>query len=272
MKNFGLTIPVGLGDMLLISAALNATKDRFNKINMNIRWDFAKKYKNDEKNYGNFCVSILKLLLTDPKFVINDRSQNFPFKTMDKLWREHKMPPVLPRYVDQLTNKSCSIDGEYVVVTTKVRELNRALFNKTNPLLMNKLKELSSKYKIVIIGEREVEMNNEYKIHGEAKVYGMYDNIISAVKNNVVDCTMPKLGITVPNIENIKKDCTIMNNAKCVFTLGCGGNLILALAVANKIVSFRKDRYKFIDHVFQQSKHFHNTENNATYSSFLKAC
>lgn len=261
MKTLGITIAVGLGDAIFIAAALNNVKDKYDKITVNVRWDIAETYKNDGKGYSAFYREILKLLFADPKFIIDDKTQKLPFAGMHELW-SWGIPPVLPRFGKILkTTEPFSIEGEYIVVTTKVRQLDKKVYDKIKPKFLAHLKKLSAKNKIVIIGERKIEMNREYEHYSSRFIYSIYNDIVGAVKNNLIDLTVPKLGITVPDIETLKRDCSIMNNAKCVITFGCGGNFILATAVAKRIIAFRKDDYNFVSHAFIGVHQFLQTRN-----------
>ena len=81
----------------------------------------------------------------------------------------------------------------------------------------------------------------DYLTENVNDIYGIYEQIISNISNDrIVDLTVPALGIIVPNLEQIQQDCLIMKEAKCVITLGIGGNLLLSLSVANTI-GFRNE-------------------------------
>jgi len=264
MKTFGLKIAAGLGDAIFIAAALNAIKDKFDRIYVSVRWDIADTYRLGGQPYRQFHTEVLKLLFADPKFILDNPDKNYPYFSVGALWAAG-IPLVLPRFGKVLTTTDplpAEIDKQYIVVTTKVRQLDSKLYKCVKIDFLATLVELSKKYKIVIIGEREVEMNPEYLIYGNRYIYCIYDHLIGALKENVVDLTVPKLGITVPNIDTFKRDCSIMLNAKCVVTLGCGGNFILAAAVAKRLLAFRKDDYAFVSHAFKGVPQFLETRNH----------
>ena len=98
------------------------------------------------------------------------------------------------------------------------------------------LKNVSKKYKIVVIGERAVEYNEEYTQHGSDQVYSIYNDIVTNIaKDRLVDLTVPSLGITTPNLENIRKDCSVFRDAKFTIMIGFGGAFCLSATTSNVI-------------------------------------
>lgn len=249
--NYELTIAVGLGDAILISSALHQVKHKYENIYVNVNWPLAKNFKNNEIGYSKFYKDLLTIVFDDPKFIIDDPSKNPPKKDMNGLMKDGIFP-VLPRYKDKLTSKTIKQDIEkpYIVLTTKIREFSRTKYESSKQKIFDELNRLSSLYNIVVMGERFVEMNNEYKIHGDQKIYGIYSDIKNCL-HKFTDITIPKLGIEAPTIENLKKDCSIMSEAEAVITIGAGGNFCLGLAVAKKIISLRDDEYRFVNSFFK---------------------
>jgi len=266
MKTLGLSIAIGLGDAIFISAAINNIKQNYDNIYLNPLLELAETYKNNGIEYSEFFLNFLRLLCFDSKYIINDKSKSFPFVPTENLF--NNITPVVPRFSIQLhCDNYIPISEEYIVITTKIRQLHINLYKKTKDSLLNSLNKLSEKYKIVILGEREIEINNEYSHYGSKHIYNIYKDLITV--NNILDLTIPKLGITVPNINQLKKDCTIMNKAKCVITLGCGGNFALASATAEKLIAYRNDDYKFVDVIFKNNKDLILTNNNLSFIKHL---
>ena len=260
---------MGLGDGILISSALHKIKHNYDNIYVNVNWGLAKTYKSND-SYSNFYRQLLDVVFDDPKFVIDDKTRNPPKMNMEDLIRIG-IPPVLPRYQNKLKTKiDENIQSPYLVITTKVREFPRAVYNANKSSIFEQINKLSKKYKIVIMGERVVEMNGEYKIHGESKIYGIYNDIKKHLNNNVLDLTVPKLGITPPTIENLKKDCTIMSGAHAVIVMGAGGNFCLAIAVGKRVIALRNDTYKFADTLLSQSPDMHSAKNPNEFVNLLK--
>jgi hypothetical protein len=106
-------------------------------------------------------------------------------------------------------------------------------------------------YKLVVLGEKVVEMNPEYQHYTDRYIYSIYQDIMSHVgADRIVDLTFPALGITSPNLTQFLQDCLILNQAKFVITLGVGGNFCMATAVANTI-GYRLDNDEIADLIFK---------------------
>jgi len=69
--------------------------------------------------------------------------------------------------------------------------------------------------------------------------------------NNILDLTVPALGITAPNLIQIQQDCLIMNKAKLVITIGVGGGFCMATTVSN-VVGYRTDDDPIANAVFNK--------------------
>lgn len=256
MKTFGATISIGLGDAIYIASAVNKVKHLYDNIYINASKELADRYKNNTL-YNDFYIEFIRTLFTDPKIIIQSEKK-FPYIPTETLMNGY-FSPTVPRFIKELTDQKYTTEKEeYIVITTKVRQLKYEVYFNIKNNLINKLKNLSKKYKIVIIGEKEVEMNTEYQAYGSNYIYSIYNDLL--LLENIVDCTIPKLGITAPELETIKKDCTIMNKARSVITLGCGGNLALALSVANNLNSFRTDNYVFIDKMLINNQQLYTTK------------
>ena len=241
MKELTIPIATGLGDLFLISAVLNNIKNDYDIIRINPQWWFIKDYKkytNEQSQlFKDVFSNIIKLLLNDEKFIIGGHNKNEPVKGFEDLCKDWVVP-VLPRFSDKLCNNNydLNLDSEYIVITTKIRELG-CNFNYIKIDLLNTLNLLSKKYKIVILGDCEQYLGQDC----------IYDDIVKNLKHNIIDFTIPYSKMLIPDIEQIKKDCTIMNRSKCVITLGCGGNFCMSLSVSNRMISFKNDRYNSVN-------------------------
>jgi hypothetical protein len=266
MATFSLTIPLGIGDAIFVASSLNAIKHHYEAIYINIHPGLAQAFK-DNAQYDDFYLELVKILFSDPKFVINDRTKVCPYVPTEELFN-NVIIPVLPRFYDRLTSTDIpSIEGEYIVVTTKVRQLTSTIYQAVKPRFLASLEQLSKKYKIVILGEKLTEMNTEYRQYGAQYIYNIYQDLVGI--SNVIDLTVPKLGITSPEIGQLKKDCGIMRGAKNIITFGCGGNFILATAVAQRLIAYRIDDYEFVDRMFQGQTDLITTNNSDKFIALL---
>ena len=183
------------------------------------------------------------LIFTQAPYKYNGWSNNNPLNT-GQLIRELKITPVKPNLDNLLcVGEPLALNEEYIIVTTKARCFSRSKFYPLSVHLWRTLKTLSEKYRIVIMGEREVEKSKEYTIAiNRDNVFSIYDQIIANVPSErIVDLSVPALGISTPDLLKIKQDCLIMKNAKAIITLGIGGNLWLSAAVSNMTIGYRDD-------------------------------
>lgn len=268
IKEITIPISTGIGDIILISAALNKIKHKYDRIHIKPRFWYAEESKRYTKEQSErareFCNNLLKLLLkADEKFIITETKKNDSFEHFEKLCKS-VIEPVLPRFEEELCLKDCNeIEGEYIVVTTKIRGL-KTFSNKWKEYF-KVLNELSEKYKIVVVGEKDYDLNTSIyeKVH---YFHCYYNELMKNIKNNIIDLTVDGGSIFIPDLEQIKKDCTIMNRAKYVITVGFGGNFILGISVANRMVNWR-EHWPVYDCIMNQKEEFYSYFN---YESFEK--
>lgn len=267
MSKLELSISLGMGDIIYMAAALNAVKDKYDEININANWELADVYKNNHK-YADFSYELMKKVF-DKKININKEGKYKLIAMTDGL--NPNIIPTLPRFLKQLSGEQKPLTGNYIVITTKVRQLNKNIYNNVKSQFLDTIKELSNKYNIVILGEREVEINYEYSQYNNKNIYSIYNDIKSNIKNNVIDLTIPKLGIQIPTFDKLEKDCAIMGGARSVITFGCGGNFALALSTAQNVIGLRSDNYTFVDSIIKQHDNMEITFNIINFLSSLKS-
>jgi hypothetical protein len=236
MKTLDIAIAIGIGDILSIRVFFDSIAPQFDQIKVCLNPQIIQTYRNDPK-YVQFITEWAKLILSDLPYVF-DNGPYTPFgvERFHNMMNQYKMIPKKPN-LDHVLCKGIplEISEPYIVITTKIRGIDKRSFYKKSIDLWRVLKRLSAKYIIVVMGEREVEKQFEY-IHLSKIIYGIYDQIISNIPSNrVIDLTVPALGITIPNIDHIKQDCLIMKNAKFVIAMGIGGNFNLSICVANTV-------------------------------------
>jgi hypothetical protein len=255
MRIYRANIASYFGDLIIYKTCLDQVKNNFDQIFITYNKFHIKLLKNDSPEYWKFLDDIGKLFFTEPPFILN--KGEFPYRHHRDIIRDLQINPVKPDLKHLLCKgQSLNVDEEYIVITTKVRYFPRNNFNVLSKEFFNVLSYLSQKYKIVVMGERVVERNIDYANHGIDQIYSIYDEIIANISpGRLIDLTIPALGLTSPQLNNIQQDCFIMNAAKCVITLGIGGNLFMALAVANTIAFRADDRQDepIIDLIFQNT-------------------
>jgi hypothetical protein len=227
-------ICIGLGDIIHIKGQLEPFKHRFEQIKIT----FDQKIINDfrpDKEYRCFLDEIGHLFFSSPPYKLNVGS--FVRKGQNQICEEYGLPFIRPN----LKNILCQgyllqTDREYIVLTTKHRFFTQSYWRTVCGRFWQIINKLSERYKIVILGERQVEKSKEYRIFGEEVVYSIYNDIMANIpQNKIIDMTVPSLGITAPNLQRIRQDCLIMSEARAVVILGTGGAFCMATAVANLI-------------------------------------
>jgi len=259
MKILKANIPLALGDLINIKTYLDDVKNQYNQINLTFHralleigvntgepdWPIKK------QKWEKYLFDVGRLFFSEAPYSI-DKGQ-YPFLDTQSLVRRYGLQPKKPELSNLLCmGYSLNLGEEYIVITTKVREVPRKMFYPLSISLWKVLNSLSKKYKIVILGERKVEMRKEY-IQFSDCIFGLYDNIISNIPSDrIIDLTVPSLGETVSDLTKIQQDALIMKEAKFVITLGNGGNFCMATAVSNMVVGFRADNHWMADAVFNK--------------------
>lgn len=239
MKKLSTSICLGLGDNIVARIIFDTVKHNYDQIRISHDKNIIQIYKNGDSNYMKFLKDIGNLLFTEPPYYFD--SISYPaihtFNTTKNLYipgkpnLEHKLCKGTPLNLGQ----------EYIVITTKIRGMARKTFYPLSIKLWQTLRQLSTKYKIVILGEREVEKNIEY-LGNPDLAYSIYDQIIANLPINcIIDLTIPALGNIAPTLSQIQQDGLIMRQAKFTITLGMGGNVWLAAGSGSQVIGFRED-------------------------------
>lgn len=223
----------------------DTVKDQYQQISVAHNRYLLAEYKGGDAPYHRFLDELGSILFSEPPYVFDhgDHPVISTHQTYLDLQTAIKSPNL-----DHLLCKgsSLNLDRQYIVITTKIRGLASSVFNSLSSEFWSALQQLSTKYKIVVIGERNIEPNREYQ-NPAVMISSIYDQIIRIVKpENLLDLTVPGFGITAPNLNQIRQDCLIMKEAKLVITFGIGGNVWMSSAVANTI-GFRADNEGIID-------------------------
>jgi len=218
--SFYIKLKACLGDMIFVQAQLWAAKDRYEKI-------YISQVHNWEPQKTFF-----EMIFCEPYFTITNDLSYPKQKIIYSLGNIHEncIPPDQNFFVPILcTNDYSNIKDTYIIISTKIRGYGIKLWNdQLKPLLIKHLLDLSKKYSIMLIGEKEID---PYSSIADDPVYTIYDDL----KNNlpeekIIDNTINNLPVS---IDKMKEDCSFMHYAKKTICIGRGGNVILAYAVAN---------------------------------------
>jgi|ERR1700678_1721766 hypothetical protein len=242
MKILETNVCIGLGDLICMKGQTDPFKNRFDEIRITYDPGVIREFKNGDMQYMRFLDDIGELFFSERPYVLY---KNAPGRKIDwskikgqqGLCREYGLPLVKPNLKYLLCKgKLLNLSEEYIVITTKHRTFPRQHWMEISPRFWEIMRKLAKKYRIVILGEKQVEISREYRGHGSDNVYGIYQDIIKNLPpDRVLDLTVPALGITAPNLQNIQQDCLIMSEAAFVVITGIGGAFCMATAVANTI-------------------------------------
>src|SRR5271166_6620448 len=246
-------IPTSLGEIVNIKFYLDLVKNRYDQIRISFEkslWDIAlhtnaPDWPQKKILWESLLSDLGQLFFSEHPYVLEEKSTTYN-GAVDNLLPKINLSPQKAEMGHLLcAGNSLNLEEEYIVITTKVRELSRDIFAPLSWSLWNMLKQLATKYKIVILGERVVETRKEYINKGNT-IYGIYDDIVANIPSDrVIDLTVPALGETVSSLSNIRQDCLIMKEAKFVITIGVGGNFCMATSVADMVIGFRADNIQF---------------------------
>lgn len=233
---FKIKLFLGIGDIILTkSYLLHVLKTQ--PVEVGLHDAIIRSYITNPK-IVDFSFDLLKTIYHEPGFSISKSpAHEKPLNWSDL--RSRKVPEnildlsaVLAPYEVQYSN--------YICVNTKVRDLHHDKFLKLLPFFKSALNELSLKYNIILMGEKEVEKTIEYcKLPN--LVYSIYPYIRDI---KCIDLTVDKLGNTEANLEKLKYDASLMRNSVCTINIGAGGNLSISSSVG-KSINYMENTYYF---------------------------
>lgn len=239
MKQISKSICTGLGDNIIARIIFDTVKHEFDQIRISHDKNIIKVWKENNPAHISFLNDIGILLFSQPPFYF-EKTQHPAIVTFDTI---QNYKPIAKPNLQHLLCKGTplDIDDEYICITTKVRMVSKHKFLPLSIQFWEALKQLATKYKIVVMGERSIEEFSIYrKSMSENITYSIYDQIIANVpEERIVDLTVPSLGVIAPTLSNIQQDGLILQQSKLAICLGNGGNLWHAIATANKIIAYR---------------------------------
>jgi hypothetical protein len=269
---------LGCGSLALIKSILDNVRNRYDTIYiapcpMCLDWVHP-----GDKVWKDFTDSLVRMYFSEPPYVITEK-KDYPPGDMNFLLGRDKFPAViapLDKYLceGKIPNKLKGI--EYIVLMTKVRLYKKDLYAKAVKMgLWKKLSALSKRYKIVILGEKQIEYNAEY-MNQLDNVYTIYDDIIKYIpKENIIDLSMPAWGKSAPSLSRLKKDMTIIAGAKYSISIGVGGNFVMSACVPSTVtvavgMPTITDDDLFSKMVFDGKKFFPNLWVSRNIDQFMK--
>lgn len=253
-------IPTSLGEIINIKYHLDTIKNNYDVIKLSFHkalWSWAlhteaPDWAQKKAGWDSLLNELGQLFFSEKPYVLLESSPKFG-GDIGVLCTQLRITPQKAEMAHLLCKGNPLNLGEpYIVLTTKVRQLSRRNFIPLSIKLWQTLQKLSKKYKIVVLGERTVEMRKEYGAYPDG-VFGLYEEIIANLpQDRIMDLTLPALGETVSTLAQIQQDCLIMRDAKFVVTIGVGGNFCMATSVANMVIGYRDDNLDFTNRIFNR--------------------
>jgi hypothetical protein len=244
---------------------LDAVKGRYDQIRLGF-------HKQDVEgqglspDYNTFLDELGGLFFSQHPYIYETHS-SVMFRPQQSILSDNSFIPQKPNQKELLCKGNPLGIGDYIVLATKIRYFNKNTYKEYSPRIFDAIQKLAVRYKIVILGEKIVEMRHEYTYQSE-DIYGIYNDLIANIPN-IVDLTVPKLGLTTPSLTRIQQDCLIMNEAKAVITIGIGGNFCMALGSDSNVIGLRMDNEPIANILYSEDKHYPNTMITKNFDRFI---
>jgi hypothetical protein len=235
MQNLEFVVNTGIGDLIHTAQLLDKPLSEGNKINIVLGVAQFDSVKNilwlPRIEFLVWLVDVLFQKRGYEAYFSANRIGNSP----QVLLNFDFVSPAIPDFSRDFLGTSIeNKKSNRIVLLTKVRAFSKNVLSTYEQSIRDALQELSKSNEIVIVGERDIEFNAEYKIHGTDMIYSLY-SYFKKIIPGAVDMTLPALGITSPTRELFIKDCALMNSAKRVICFGSGGNVSIAMSTSRII-------------------------------------
>jgi len=255
-------LPTSLGEIINFKHHLDAIKHNYDKIIISFHTELwktglhtnASDWHVKKALWDKYIKDIGQLFFSQPPYELRPVSTKFGGDINQFIATMNIRPQ--KSEVGHLLCKGTPLNiGEYIVITTKTREFHRHQFDHIAPQFWSIIKEISKKYKVVILGEKMVEMRKEY-MGLNPRPFGIYNDIVNNLPQEcIVDLSVPALGETVSDLSKIQQDCLIMKEAKFTISFGCGGNHCLSAAVSDMAIGYRTDNFSYNDTIFNHREY-----------------
>lgn len=259
MKKIGFKINLGVGSIIIIKYILDQLKKDYDTIYIEPNLNLIKICRNDKKEFYDFIKNFINLLFNEKPYEIVYSSKN------DCLWIIGDHYDIIKSLEKNVHLKNFNLTKylidpsylfeykNYIVLSTKVRWVYRKYYNDIYKNFFNIINKIPKKYSLIIIGEQTIDDNYEYKIHKD-HIFSIYDDIKKYINRNFIDLTVKEMANN-PNLDLIKRDCTIMNKSLLSICIGEGGNFCLSCAVAPKTISFTQREFDITLEKLKENSH-----------------
>lgn len=231
---------VGIGDLIFTYSLTEQVKHLYSEIRICPDYSILKSVRSGSKESYDFTKQFVSLLFNEPYYTVLEEL-NLP--TIN--------PEVLSKSLNRkikfvnLTNKDLFIPinigiEDYIVINTKIRGITRTNFDLVKDRFLDVIK--NSKRKIVLIGERNNGINKEAEY---CNIYTIYNDLKTVLSGkDYIDFTKEVI-LDVPNIDEFKKDITIIKNARGSISFGVSGIVTLNTCISKTCAVFRCDDFDY---------------------------
>jgi hypothetical protein len=247
---------IGIGDLIFFCGTILLNHNRTETIKISICKKILNEFRQNSINYKNFCFDYIKYFLQDYTIdFIEEDNSNFVWNQDYKLFGDIINNNNLREYIKNKLSNGTSSPSEYIVIFTKIRDLDKKIYKSISDDFYTIIN--NTKNKVILLGEREVNYQGEYAIHGDEKIYSIYKDCKEKINyEKLIDLTIPTYNFDNFSLESIIQDMTTISNAKNVIIFGGGGFFCLSLFVGN-LISLTNNTY---------SQYFNSQNNPYVYS------
>lgn len=223
-----LKIRSGIGDILIAKMICKE-----NDIQESIEYDksLVKQYREDSKSYYYFLNQLTHTLFSKEN-IKNDIKNNPDIYNLTHTIKDHSL--------SEYFNLTPVYDFDYIVFQTKGRFLRSFnLPENIKNILEKKYLKLTSKYKIVLLGEKHNQKNYE-------NIYNILENLKK--NNEVIDMTTNHRLHVDTEWNLFMRDISILHYSKLNINIGLGGNFVMSTAFSQNTISYtHNDMHPYMD-------------------------
>ena len=254
MSEYNLRLSPKIGDILYAKANLDRICIFYDTVNVSINlnmyeWRSDGNAMGDLEAYHAFMTGLYVWLFSENNYQIHMEPTDYQHTDWPKIYLDHGIAPVKPNLKSYLKPYANNLPKDYLVVMTKSVWFDIDKFTRDSGPIWEALRNKSSQCKLVIMGEREVEPCHEKRLHTTDYI-SMYQLIMENIPHeNVIDITVPALGITSTEFSKFQSDCWIAGQARACVTFGYGGAFCMATSFG-KSISYLNKSIGWVDQIF----------------------
>jgi hypothetical protein len=194
MKKYLINV-LGIGDLIFFCGTILLNHKKGETIEIHLSKNILKLYRDNSNEYEKFCYEYIKYFLEDYnlKILSNPTDTNYVFEISSDICQKVINNDEVRIIIQNKLNNTQSKYDNYIVIFTKVRDLNYDNFINSSKDFFNKINNFSGN--IILLGEQEIKYTGEYEIHGKNLIYSIYDHCVKNIKpEKIIDLTTILVG------------------------------------------------------------------------------